>query len=1741
VRRSPRRRKAAIAVVLASALVVAAIAFIPALRTATAMTALSIVLRQSYGYDLRSGAAHIRSDAIEIDGLEIDDALGSPVFSADRITASIDPRAWLGRSDRYFGIRSIAVNAPDLRIIRRADGSYDLSPLFANRAQTAPPPEPPFRFTLKIDDGSIEFEDPAAPSPAGRAFVVSSIAAAGSFDQRGVTRLRGGGDYIGSGRRSQLDLAYFDDAPARFARVTLTGDGIELAPIVDGVAPTKAFVVESGSLDSALLSAYAIDGDPAAGPQWHLSGSGRIVDGAFRVEPLVAPVTGVAGPLAFAGGALDTTGLSGMLEGRSVAIGGDARLVGGTRLDLSIAGEQSLVDLKRAFAFSQRLDVRGIADIALRIDGPPARLDVAGLFSAPAGVSYAGIPVDDPGGTLYYADGHLTVPSASGGYDGGDVSGSGDIVLGAPGPTAQVDLIATMPASRLPVAANVNPLGRARSLVELDGPLASLQGWAYADLVGGNGISARTAIYAGPTRFAVGPALVQDPSGGELMLRGAIDRSARIRTVEGDAIARDMPLHLVSAARALPGIDGASPISLPQATGSIDGVAIVRGDERAPAVGVDASAEGLVVSGARLGRVAVQASGIGTEVRIARASIDGADAEVNATGVAAVFPRSRSYAAVLDGDGTVELAALAGAMPWSHAAGSATGTFSAALSGGRFTVAVSATGHEAKVEGVSVKSLEASVGGGGGGTTDLYAGHVGLPGGSLEAIGVVPAARRRDGDLQIWTDGLDLRALRPLGFPVDRGDAVAVARVSGGGDRPDIAGTAILQDGGIGRLPLSGDVDVDYADDRLVAKDGDVSIGGSFAHVSGVVSGIGPGLSTKRAGLSLRASMREGDLGSLADRFLPSNIDVEGTVAARLRVRGTIGAPAIDGSVAADSGSLQGVAFEDLDGSVAVSSGSVRIARGSVAFASSRFAFSGSLSQAALHLRASTRDVDLADFNDFFDGYDTLEGAGSGDIAFESTRTGVLASGEMSVTRASVVGFPLGAVDADFASRGDQLLAHMRQSGTAGSSDLAGTVTFGPRRSALPDLASARYDVHGSMRGVDVGQVAPLIGRESIGLTGLLDADGSLRGGLRAPTGHVDFNLRGGHIGKVAIETARGSIDTDGKTTTLAHATIDLPFATVNGGGSFGPGKRVAASFSIAASDIGTLFGILGHPGIASGIGSASVSVAGTSSAPRVTTTILTGRGSAYGVPVDRVTGVVTYGPGEVDIGNAEVDLGGGRGAFTIGGTLPLQLEPFGLGPKDRPIDLVLAAHAVDLSALSGLTSRYLSMSGTLDAEGAVTGTAGRPQIAGAAHLRHAGASSPRETVDAQNVGADLSFDRDTLTLTRLTGNLGSGSFNGTGAVHIVPAAGLLKVASISYWSRLDLHDVDLSVPDWVSGSVNGTLRLTKSGSTPFLSGDATLDDGTVPFSAIYELASGYGSGPAPDNGPIPGVPDVRPGHIVVYGGPVFGGGPVQVRSGAIGTVAPPPVRVLPSVDLDVNAGAGRSVRVHGGAIDLTAGGGLLIGGNLRSPTLAGTFTSTRGQIGYFDTNFRLVRGTVTFDPAEGLLPTLDVKAITDLSGAEITLTVTGRVDNLQTDLSSDPSMTRDAIVAILLHAPQLNSVIGASPNGAQSALYAEAQSYFNAQLTRSLLFPVESMIAQTINVEQISLIYDQENRVDVEIRKLITPTVFAIYRSSLNIPVTQTEGVAYSLRDYADLEILQTQSPTGLEESVLNLRITFH
>ncbi|HYK52149.1 MAG TPA: translocation/assembly module TamB domain-containing protein, partial [Candidatus Eremiobacteraceae bacterium] len=1505
---------------------------IPPARNAAAFAAIDAALH-ARGFSLHAKSLHITSSSIEAEALEIDDRSGAPFFSAKDVDAQLDPAVWTARSERRYGLISLDLVEPIIHIVRYADGSYNYTPLLGAPSTAVGPPPLPYHTSIAVRAGELEVSDPAAPSPIGRRFHVQSIAGSGRLDTGSRSALSFTGDYVAGSGHAPLKLDVLEYDSQRFAQAIVRAGTIDAAAIVDAFAPTKAFSVESAPISGLVLRAFSIDYDPAYGPDWQISGTGELSDGSFRVLPLTDPIDHVSGRLEFAGGELSSPQLMGSLEGAPVKINGGLRLLHGVQLALAVHSTQSLENLRHALAFATKLDVIGPIGIDLRISGPPATLDIAGRYVAPAIVSYSGVPVSALAGTIFYNGGHLTFPIIAGVYDEGSVNAQGDVDLNASPITGSFVVLASIPSDRLPLAANVEPDGVASAFVAMNGPLEAIRGVGFAQVDGKNGGTFRTAFDAGPQRFAVGPAIIDDANGGEVIASGAIDRTTPSRTIRGVIVARSASLHTIAASRSLPGVDETAPVTLPAIDGSLDGTIVVRGEERSPEVAIHAVAQDLVIGGARLGRTTIDASGHGGEVHIAHASIDGPDARMQVAGDAVISPKLGRYAALLKGSGDADLAAIGGASGIRALHGDAQGNFTAALAGGHWTVAVDASSTDASVGNVRVSSVDASIGGGGGTATDIYAGRLATAGGVLSAMGPVPGANANAaGDLKVWTDGLDIGSIAPAGSGIQGGRAVGVATIGGTLSAPRIAGAASIYRAQVAGRRLSGDLQLSYGGDRLVASGVRFGVGGGFVNVDGTVDKLGIDRPVSDATLDLAATMREGDLGALAGRYLPSNVRLSGTMAADLRVDGTVADPHAVGNVDADSGTLQGVAFEDLRGSIDASARSVQVANGSIGIGTTQFTFGGSLARSSAHVRASSADVDLSDFNDFFNGYDTLEGHGSAQIAFESSRGGLTGSGNVDLAGSSVLGFPLGTVDGNFSGENHRLLLNFKQNGETGTSDLRGTITFTESGRALPDFRTARYDIAGRIRGADLGRIMPIIGKENIGLTGDIDADGYLHGRLSNPAGRVTFALHDGHLGKVAIDSASGTIDTDGKSYSLRYASVSLPFAQITGQGTVGPRKRIAATATINATDLSRLAELGGRPGIASGSALANVSVTGTLSAPRVTTNVVSGKGAALGVRFDRLTGRVSYQPGEVDIADAEVDLSRDRGVITIGGTLPLQLEPFGLGPKTRPINLQVAARSVDLSAFDGLTSRYAALAGTLDVNGAVTGTAGRPQLSGSATLRDASIESPFETVPAENLNADVALDRDTLTISKVHADLGHGTLSGGGSVHIIPAVGLLSVAGIQYTSRLHLRSAQIDVPGWTTGTVTGDLQLNKSGTTPFASGDVTLDDGTIPFAAIYRLASGYGSGPAPESGPIPGVPELQPGHIVVYGGSVFGEGGPYVLGGPPSKKQVATGPKLPSVDLAVKASAGKNVRVHGVAIDLTAGGGVLIAGNLRAP-----------------------------------------------------------------------------------------------------------------------------------------------------------------------------------------------------------------
>ncbi len=200
----------------------------------------------------------------------------------------------------------------------------------------------------------------------------------------------------------------------------------------------------------------------------------------------------------------------------------------------------------------------------------------------------------------------------------------------------------------------------------------------------------------------------------------------------------------------------------------------------------------------------------------------------------------------------------------------------------------------------------------------------------------------------------------------------------------------------------------------------------------------------------------------------------------------------------------------------------------------------------------------------------------------------------------------------------------------------------------------------------------------------------------------------------------------------------------------------------------------------------------------------------------------------------------------------------------------------------------------------------------------------------------------------------------------------------------------------------------------------------------------------------------------------------------------------------------------YGAGLDIGVAGSAKLAGTLAKPTIAGTFESTGGTLTYFDRAFRVQQGSVRFNAADGVLPTLSAVATTSVvnpdpdrarnpyGSADITISVDGPISSLNIRLNSNPpGYTQDQIIALIAPFGGFASGIGFSrqemlarqqPNGitplgtlspipdvglqqrSSITVGQEAFSLLNAQFTAGLLSPLETTLGQGLGLSSINL-----------------------------------------------------------------------
>lgn len=117
-------------------------------------------------------------------------------------------------------------------------------------------------------------------------------------------------------------------------------------------------------------------------------------------------------------------------------------------------------------------------------------------------------------------------------------------------------------------------------------------------------------------------------------------------------------------------------------------------------------------------------------------------------------------------------------------------------------------------------------------------------------------------------------------------------------------------------------------------------------------------------------------------------------------------------------------------------------------------------------------------------------------------------------------------------------------------------------------------------------------------------------------------------------------------------------------------------------------------------------------------------------------------------------------------------------------------------------------------------------------------------------------------------------------------------------------------------------------------------------------------------------------------------------------------------VALDVKVDLPRRIFVRGWGLDSEWEGKLAITGSARQPTLVGSLSSVRGKLDFLSKRFDIKKGSITFYGASPPMPHLNIVAESKIKDITALVTFSGPASNPEMNLSSEPSLPSDEILA---------------------------------------------------------------------------------------------------------------------------------
>ncbi len=412
---------------------------------------------------------------------------------------------------------------------------------------------------------------------------------------------------------------------------------------------------------------------------------------------------------------------------------------------------------------------------------------------------------------------------------------------------------------------------------------------------------------------------------------------------------------------------------------------------------------------------------------------------------------------------------------------------------------------------------------------------------------------------------------------------------------------------------------------------------------------------------------------------------------------------------------------------------------------------------------------------------------------------------------------------------------------------------------------------------------------------------------------------------------------------------------------------------------------------------------------------------SPTGAPAVRAVSIQNQGPIVISLKRNLVNiesfsLAGPSTSLNASGTVNL---------KDQvaPLNLNVAAN-LNLELLQDLDRDFYS-NGSMTANVAVHGTMSQPFMNGRIDIKNANVNYATFPDGLSNANGVILLTGTGAAIQNLTAETGGGKISLTGFAGLTGRALTYDVHATANKVRVRYSGISVTS--------NATVSLVGNSRRSLASGTITIQ--RIAYNSSSDAGSLLSS---------------------------FASKPVSTSS------APSPL--LTGMRLDIHILTAPDLRVATTYADrLSVEANLRVRGTAATPGMLGQVVVTEGQLVFFGNTYTVNTGTINFYNTNSISPVLNVSLQTLAQGVDVTLGVSGPMENLQLNYRSDPPLTFEQIVSLLATntTPNNPNIVANQPPSPQQSFTQMGES---AILGQAVANPLASRVQRVFGLNQFKI-----------------------------------------------------------------------